>query len=91
MPNREDMSPTPSDLVFTVDPTVRSSYSAEILTAKSEGKMLSKFPGSFLYKEDVFPIHFTKEQCNEARKRYKALPEEFYTKSRLPVVTPENF
>ena len=43
------------------------------------------------YEGDVFPSHFTEEQKKECHKRYKNIPEEFYTKTKRFVVTPENF
>lgn len=43
------------------------------------------------YKGDQLPTHHTESQKLESAKRYKNIPEEFYTKSKLKVVTPENY
>ena len=44
---------------------------------------VSKFHG------DMWPDNFTNSVCATMDKEYLALPEQFYTKSRLPVITPD--
>ena len=39
---------------------------------------------------DQWPKHWMKAKCQEASKYYRAMPEEFYTFSGLPVVTADN-
>ena len=34
---------------------------------------------------------WNKDQRDKVAKKYKAMPEQFYTQTGLPVVTPENF
>ena len=42
------------------------------------------------YQGGRFPKHWTKEQLNKAKKRYKAMPEEFSSRSCRKVITPAN-
>ena len=44
-----------------------------------------------LYTDDKFPKHFTEAQAKDYTKKYKNIKEEFYTKTKRLVVTPENF
>ena len=41
--------------------------------------------------EDSFPGYFETERKERLKQRYKTIPEEFYSKTGLEVVTPENF
>ena len=47
--------------------------------------------GGELYNGDVWPTHFTETQVRTCEKRYQNIHEEFHTKSRFQVVTPDNF
>ena len=42
------------------------------------------------YKGDVFPKHLSDEQVKYFKNKYKNIPEQFYTRTRLPVVRPDN-
>ncbi len=42
------------------------------------------------YTDDLFPKTFTDEDYKVHASKYKNIPEEFYTFSGLPVITPEN-
>ena len=43
------------------------------------------------YDGDRFPTHWSEERARAAQVKYEAMPEEYYTSSGYPVVTPENF
>ena len=47
----------------------------------------AEFPN---YGGDMFPEHWTDEQKTRMHKKYRAMPEEFYTKSGRKPVTPKN-
>ena len=42
------------------------------------------------YTEPMLPTHLTKEERAVALAEAYAMPEQFYTRSKLPVITPEN-
>jgi len=42
------------------------------------------------YSSDVWPQHFDAQRQASSRQYYKAMPEHFYSRTKLPVVTPEN-
>ena len=44
-----------------------------------------------LYKDDIFPKHFTTEQIKDYKKKYLNIKEEFYSVTKNLVVTPANF
>ena len=44
-----------------------------------------------LYVEDTLPTSLSAEEVKKLQKDYRAMPEEFYTKSNRRVVTPSNF
>ena len=53
-------------------------------------QMLKFWHGGKPYTGDVFPKHFSPDDQKVLRARYHDIPEEFYKKTKLPVVTPEN-
>ena len=60
------------------------------LQDKSIGCLPGWQPGSSKYEDDVFPSHFSTEDHNAYAKKYASIPEQFYTKTEFPVVTPSN-
>ena len=46
--------------------------------------------GSKKYSGDLFPSYLPEDQVIQLRKRYRHIPEEFYTRTGLDVVTPDN-
>ena len=47
-------------------------------------------PGECWNSEGHFPSHLTKEERRVAREELRAIPEFFYSKTKLPVITPSN-
>ena len=45
-------------------------------------------PGTSTYEGDEFPQHFDEKKKHELKKKYRALPDIFYTKTGLPVISP---
>ena len=50
----------------------------------------SKLPGQRWTGEELLPPHLSKDKASQLHRDYKAMPEEFYTRTELPVITPEN-
>ena len=46
--------------------------------------------GKYPYPGDQYPAHLSAEAIKTLEKRYKALPEEYYTKTHQKVITPQN-
>ena len=42
------------------------------------------------YRMDVFPSHWSPETKAYFKDKYRYIPEKFYSRTRLPVVTPDN-
>ena len=64
----------------------------KLAKSKTQYQFLSKWAelSGHQYKHDVWPEHFSRQQCVYYDNYYKAMPEEFYTKTQLPVMTPFN-
>ena len=43
-----------------------------------------------IYTEDLLPADITPEQRTKLTKDYKAMPEQFYSQTGFPVITPKN-
>ena len=56
-------------------------------TTSEEDLDAALFPS---YSGDMFPDHWTEEQKTQSSKKYRAMPEEFYTKSGRKPITPKN-
>ena len=57
---------------------------------KSKPPMLRNWSTDY-YSGDSFPTHWSEERVKLATEKYPAMPEEYYTTTGYPVVTPDNF
>mgnify|MGYP001305146696 CR=1 FL=1 len=71
--------------------TSQGSSSSAIFTSTNADRGMKQSWGGQVYSEDCFPDYHEKEHKDWLKQRYKAIPEEFYTRSGLEVVTPDNF
>ena len=53
-------------------------------------QMLENWQGGEQYTGDVFPTHLSEVELGYLQATYRTIPEEFYRKTKLPVVTPDN-
>ena len=83
----EETSTMPPPAAFHAERRPRRS--AQESSRKHNG-MMPRWGGS-KYTKDAFPSNLTDEQLGLLKKKYACVPEEFYSKSGLEVVTPENF
>ena len=47
-------------------------------------------PGSLWQSDGMLPTHLTDDERKVAMEEMRALPEQFYTRTQLPVITPSN-
>ena len=83
-------SSSPIEESMTKAMTPSSTSEEPVSTAIDEvfGTGFDKLP---LYARDDFPPHLSSSDLTRLHKDYKAMPEEYYTRSGKRVVTPQNF
>ena len=81
-------SPTEESMTKAMTPSSTSEEPMSTATDEVFGTGFDKLP---LYARDDFPSHLSSSDLTRLHKDYRAMPEEYYTRSGKRVVTPQNF
>ena len=88
-----NMSRNTGKLLHDIELTQNLSHEESLLFLASSVKSYYDTWSSFQdaqFTHDMFPEHLGKQTCGALRQYYRAMPEEFYKHTQLPVVTPTN-
>ena len=73
------------------EPNLKTKLTAKITPAASvQEQGMVKSWGGKPYEQDTFPAYFSEEGVRKLQARCRGLPEEFYSKSSIEVVTPDS-
>ncbi|CAK9111649.1 1-alkyl-2-acetylglycerophosphocholine esterase [Durusdinium trenchii] len=81
-------SPTEESMTKAMTPSSTSEEPVSTAIDEVFGTGFDKLP---LYARDDFPSYLSSSDLTRLHKDYKAMPEEYYTRSGKRVVTPQNF
>ena len=91
--NATDSGLCHSDRVPHAPPGDQIQYSTQALTDEilASATIEAKFDAPTMYPGDCYPMGICDEKAQKLNRQYKAIHEEYYTKSGYLPVTPENF